>query len=195
MTSPYSVSPTGREADPGEELLGAALAGLVDDVDMVDCRACAPRRAGRSTANRPTPRPWSSASTLMRQSTERKCSCGCLGVEVRADEADDLVGVQHDALPGGLRVDHGRRDPVADRGEILLLAGLERHVVDRDDRRRRQFHESELSHEHRLAGIARSAHDRTTLCDAEFVGTKYLDVKILWRCDRLERPPERRHNR
>ena len=53
---------------------------------------------------------------------------------------------------GGLRVDDRRRDAVADGGEELLLAGLQRHVVDRHDRGRGQFDQSEVRHGPNLAG-------------------------------------------
>ncbi len=54
-----------------------------------------------------------------------------VGFEVGAHEAHDLVFVEHDALPRRGRVDDG--DAVAHGSEELLLTGLERERVDRDD--------------------------------------------------------------
>ena len=71
---------------------------------------------------------------------------GSVLVEVGADEPDDLVRIQHDALPRRLRIDDRRGDAVADRREELLLAGLERHIVDRHDGRGGQFDESQITH-------------------------------------------------
>ncbi|MNL60581.1 hypothetical protein D3C87_1844030 [compost metagenome] len=74
-------------------------------------------------------------------------------VEVAADERDDLLAVDDDALPRRLRVHHRRGDAVADRGEERLLARLERHIVDGHDRRGGQFDESQITHGARLAPL------------------------------------------
>ena len=71
----------------------------------------------------------------------------CLGVEVAADEADDLVAVEHDARPRRRRIDVRIGDRVRDGSDELLLAGRRVRVFAADDRRRGQFFQSEVTHD------------------------------------------------
>ena len=69
-----------------------------------------------------------------------------LGVEVAVDEPDDVVAHERDALPRRVGVHDRCLGGVGDRSDELLLAGLQREGVRRDDVRRRQFFKSQLSH-------------------------------------------------
>ncbi|MBG9885103.1 hypothetical protein ABE10_00585, partial [Bacillus toyonensis] len=137
------------EADPVEERLGPVVAGLVDDVHVVEpASACLVDEALDSEA--------SDAATLIVRIDVDPPEDGAevrlrrLRVEVRADESHDLVTVEHHPLPRGLRVHDGRRDAIGDRREELLLPGLQGQVVDSDDRRGGEFDQSQIRHAPRL---------------------------------------------
>jgi hypothetical protein len=117
----------GDEPHAAEERLGAALAGLVDDVDAIHAaRARLVEQLLHGEA--------ADAAALVVgvdvDPPEHGAEVILLGllIEVRAHEPDDLVAVEHHALPGGGRIATAG-DRVAGRGENCSCPGLRDRVL------------------------------------------------------------------
>lgn len=142
-----------NEADVKEELFGAVLAGLPNDIQPIEsagpclirqsvCREPANSFALRGCGN--VDAPDAAAKLFLLR----------IRIEVAADKSDDLIAVENDPRPGRCGVDVRVGDRVGGRGDELFLAGTQGEPIRRNDRFGGKFFESQLSHLHRVTVLA-----------------------------------------